>query len=227
MLGDILALTANGDDPKTGIFWVAMPLDDNANHRVVHGVLRAYDASNFANRPGAGTGVPKQLVQIWSSDHDNNQTNDSLGMFAKFTPPTVANGKVFVATFQEENPAPGMGSQVHTVNLRRARAVRQEHDRPGYLAGSRDQGRRRSRLARRVLEVLTICCLGEQMLRAKSPAIIRAGSRLHMGFLLLLVCLPASSAWADLEITASQENKAATDPLAWIPMQKKRLTFSQ
>ena len=115
MPGGILALTANGDDPKTGILWAAMPLDDNANHRVVHGVLRAFDASNFAARPGAGAGVSKQLVQIWSSDHNNNQTNDSLGMFAKFNPPTVANGKVIVATFQEENPAPGQGFQVHTV----------------------------------------------------------------------------------------------------------------
>jgi hypothetical protein len=112
MPGGILALTANGDDPTTGILWAAMPLDDNANHRVVHGVLRAFDASNFAMRPGTGDGVPKQLVQIWSSDE---KPSDSLGMFAKFNPPTVANGKVYVATFQEENPAPGAGFQVHTV----------------------------------------------------------------------------------------------------------------
>ena len=63
-------------------------------------------------RPGTGVGVPKQLRQIWSSDQ---KPSDSLGMFAKFNPPTVANGKVYVATFQEENPAPGMGFQVHTV----------------------------------------------------------------------------------------------------------------
>ena len=116
MPGGLLALTANNNDPKTGILWATMPLDDNANLKVVHGVLRAFDASNFVTRPGTGSGVPKQLVQIWSSDHGNNQTNDSLGMFAKFNPPTVANGKVFVASFQEEQQIVGSPFQIHRVN---------------------------------------------------------------------------------------------------------------
>jgi hypothetical protein len=54
------------------------------------------------------------------------------------------------------------------------------------------------------------------MFRAKSDAIIRAGSRLRIGFLFVSVCLAASSVWADLEITASKENKAANDPLVMV-----------
>jgi hypothetical protein len=112
MPGGILALTANGDDPKSGILWASMPLDGNANHKVVHGVLRAFDASNFVARPGTGMGVPKQVVQIWSSDQ---KPSDSLGLFAKFNPPTVANGKVYLAAFQEEEPVPPSGFGVHKV----------------------------------------------------------------------------------------------------------------
>ncbi len=125
MPGGILTLSANGDDPTSGILWVNMPLDGNANQRVVHGVLRAFDAANFAARPGGGVGVPKQLVQIYSTV-DNNQPNDSLGMYAKYVPPTVANGKVYMAANQEELPvnSPGEPHQV-------------EHEgepfRPGYL----------------------------------------------------------------------------------------------
>jgi hypothetical protein len=50
---------------------------------VVDGVLRAFDAEDVS-------------VELWNSDRDSR---DQLGKFAKFPAPTVANGKVFVATF--------------------------------------------------------------------------------------------------------------------------------
>ena len=65
------------------------PLAANANHFVVRGVLRAYDASDV----GKG--------ELWDSENTGNG-NDSLGQFAKYCPPIVANGKVYVATFQQE-----------------------------------------------------------------------------------------------------------------------------
>ena len=37
---------------------------------------------------------------LWTSDVQPGR--DALGYFAKFNPPTVANGKVYVATFQQE-----------------------------------------------------------------------------------------------------------------------------
>jgi outer membrane protein assembly factor BamB len=90
MPGGFLALSANGTTDGTGILWVAMPLAGNANHLVVRGVLRAFDASDVSK------------PELWDSESTGNQ-NDRLGQFAKFCPPTVANGKVYMATFQQEN----------------------------------------------------------------------------------------------------------------------------
>lgn len=89
MPGGFLTLSANGTMDGTGILWVAMPYAANANHMVVRGILRAYDASDVSKG------------EIWDSESTGNP-NDSLGQFAKYCPPTVANGKVYVATFQQE-----------------------------------------------------------------------------------------------------------------------------
>lgn len=51
------------------------------------GVLRAFDA----------TDVSKEL---WNSLQD--ATRDDLGNFAKFSPPTVVNGKVYLPTFSNQ-----------------------------------------------------------------------------------------------------------------------------
>ncbi len=98
MPGGFLALSSNSMKPDTAVLWALMPLDGNANGRVVHGVLRAFDAVNFVTRPDGSL----QLRQLWSSDHDNNHSEDSLGMYPKFSTPTIANGHVMVTTFQEE-----------------------------------------------------------------------------------------------------------------------------
>jgi hypothetical protein len=83
MPGAMLALSANGD--QNGIVWAAHPTDKNANQATVAGTLRALDADNLQN-------------ELWNSDHDP-QGSDAVGNFAKFCPPVVANGKVYVATF--------------------------------------------------------------------------------------------------------------------------------
>jgi hypothetical protein len=83
MPGGMLALSANGD--RDGIVWAAHPTDKNANQATVAGTLRALDADNLQN-------------ELWNSDHDP-QGSDAVGNFAKFCPPVVANGKVYVATF--------------------------------------------------------------------------------------------------------------------------------
>ena len=60
-----------------------------------------YDASNVG-------------VELWNSEQD--WSRDSVGSFAKFCPPTIADGKVFLATFSNEllvygRFAPGIISQ--------------------------------------------------------------------------------------------------------------------
>lgn len=83
MPGGMLSISASGNTPGTGIVWVAHPLKDNANQAVVEGIVRAYDASS--------------LKELWNSKA--NPQHDTIGNFAKFCPPTIANGKVYVASF--------------------------------------------------------------------------------------------------------------------------------
>jgi hypothetical protein len=83
----ILSLSANGNKEGTGVLWAAhadrksQPADPF--YTLEPGVLRAYDAENLSR-------------ELWNS---NMCAADLLGNFAKFTPPTVANGKVYMATF--------------------------------------------------------------------------------------------------------------------------------
>ncbi|HEX4770265.1 MAG TPA: fibronectin type III domain-containing protein [Bryobacteraceae bacterium] len=84
--GGILSLSANGSIPGTGILW-ATSSTASANHATVPGILHAYDASNVSN-------------ELWNSYQ--NQSRDDFGNLAKFCPPTVANGKVYMATFSNK-----------------------------------------------------------------------------------------------------------------------------
>ena len=82
--GGILALSANGTNAATAIVWAVHQLGGDANQQVRPGVLHAYSAQNITN-------------ELWNSEQINSR--DTVGKFAKFVPPTVANGKVYMATF--------------------------------------------------------------------------------------------------------------------------------
>lgn len=82
--GGILALSANGTKAGSGIVWAAHQLTGDANQSVRPGILHAYDAANVTN-------------ELWNSEQVS--ARDAVGNFAKFVPPTVANGKVYLATF--------------------------------------------------------------------------------------------------------------------------------
>jgi hypothetical protein len=84
MPGGMLAVSANGTNAGSGILWVSHPLSGDASGQVRPGILRAYDARNVAH-------------ELWNSEQLS--ARDSEGNFAKFIPPTVANGKVYLATF--------------------------------------------------------------------------------------------------------------------------------
>ncbi|PYT12192.1 MAG: hypothetical protein DMG59_24190 [Acidobacteria bacterium] len=81
--GGILSLSANGSTAGTGIIW-ASTSNANANRDAVPGTLHAFDATNLAK-------------ELWNSAM--NSTRDAVGNYAKFCPPTIANGKVYLATF--------------------------------------------------------------------------------------------------------------------------------
>ena len=87
MPGGMLSLSANGTTSGSGILWATLSRAGDANHAPQPGILRAYDADNVTR-------------EIWNSQQ--NATRDTLGNFSKFSPPTVANGKVYVATLSNK-----------------------------------------------------------------------------------------------------------------------------
>jgi PQQ enzyme-like repeat protein len=90
MPGGMLSLSCNGNAPHTGIVWTLAPLNDDANARPVQGVLRAYDATQF-DSDGHGNSF---LRLLWRSDQWN-----IFFLHNKFNIPIVANGKVYVPTY--------------------------------------------------------------------------------------------------------------------------------
>lgn len=84
MPGGMLSISANGSEAGSGIVWASLPLQGNANQQVVPGILRAFNAQNVAQ-------------ELWNSHQ--NAARDEVGNFAKFCPPTVADGKVYLGTF--------------------------------------------------------------------------------------------------------------------------------
>ncbi len=87
MPGGMLSLSANGTTPGTGIVWATHPLTGDANQAVRPGILQAFDAADLTK-------------VLW--DSQQNAGRDDFGNFGKFAPPTVANGKVYLATFSNQ-----------------------------------------------------------------------------------------------------------------------------
>src|SRR5882762_10171141 len=89
--GGVLTLSANGSTVGSGIIWSSMPLADNGDHGVHQGVLRAFNADDLTK-------------ELWNSRL--NAARDDSGNWPKYSPPTVVNGRVYVASF----PADGVSS---------------------------------------------------------------------------------------------------------------------
>lgn len=81
--GGILAISANASDAATAIVWASTTRGINGP-----GKLMAFKAV-------AEPSMPSQLKKIWDSDFCED---DRLDMGSGFIPPTVANGKVYLAT---------------------------------------------------------------------------------------------------------------------------------
>jgi len=87
MPGGFLSISSDGNRAGTGILWATHPLNTDGNWATVVGLLQAFDASDPSK-------------ELWNSRQ--NPTRDDLGYFAKFCPPTVVNGKVYLATFSRQ-----------------------------------------------------------------------------------------------------------------------------
>ena len=81
--GPGMALSANGSTAGSGVLWSSLPYDGDAVHQHVNGILRAFDATNIAK-------------ELWNS---KMTVSDDSGVWAKWTPPVVVNGKVYQASF--------------------------------------------------------------------------------------------------------------------------------
>jgi hypothetical protein len=79
-----LSLSANGSTSGTGIVWASRPISGTSNPGPTAGILYAFDATDLTH-------------ELWDSQQDS--ARDAVGNYAKFAPPTVVNGKVFLATF--------------------------------------------------------------------------------------------------------------------------------
>jgi outer membrane protein assembly factor BamB len=86
----MVTVSSNGTTAGTGIVWVsACPMSSSdCWHAFAPGRVLAFDAEDVSKPP------------LWSSD---GNPADASGLFAKFSPPTVANGKVYVGTATPTN----------------------------------------------------------------------------------------------------------------------------
>ena len=82
--GGVLTVSANGSTIGTGIVWASIPLNQDADVGTVEGILRAFDADNLT-------------TELWDSTMDLSR--DDMGLWPKYSPPTVENGKVYMASF--------------------------------------------------------------------------------------------------------------------------------
>jgi len=93
--GGFLAISADGNQAGSGVLWAVHQLIGDANHTVQPGFLHAYDAQDI-NR------------ELWNSEQIPSR--DHVISFAKFVPPTVANGRVYLSTFSGQMDVYGLAS---------------------------------------------------------------------------------------------------------------------
>ncbi len=82
--GAVLSVSSNGTVDSSAIVWASLPTQD-ADHGLATGLIRAINATTGA--------------ELWNSTIN---LNDAPTPFhAKFVPPTIANGRLYVATFTD------------------------------------------------------------------------------------------------------------------------------
>jgi hypothetical protein len=88
--GAMLSISANGG--KEGILWAAIHATGDSWHESRPGILHAYDADDVSH-------------ELWNSLEDAKR--DDCDNYSKMAAPTIANGKVYLASFGMENVGTG------------------------------------------------------------------------------------------------------------------------
>jgi outer membrane protein assembly factor BamB len=81
--GGSISISADGAKPGTGILWGTITNGASADHGNTGGTVYAYNAET--------------LQLLWSSQQ--NAMRDRLGTLMKFAVPVVANGKMYLPSF--------------------------------------------------------------------------------------------------------------------------------
>jgi hypothetical protein len=84
--GADIVISANGQNPSSGIVWAYTPIENTPGPQP--GYLHAYSAADFSNNI---------FHELWNNTQDDQ---DSGCAYTKFNQPLIANGKVFLPTFQ-------------------------------------------------------------------------------------------------------------------------------
>jgi len=86
--GGLFVVSSDGSKAGSGILWAIVPIAGDAWHDSATAQLFAFDATDVTKPP------------LWSSPDKPDATNgaDFVGVLAKWAPPVVANGKVYLVT---------------------------------------------------------------------------------------------------------------------------------
>ncbi len=107
--GSMLSVSSNGSLDSTGILWASYPVWCDGENYNCPGTLRAFDASDITK-------------ELWNSDINYQ---DNPGNFAKFSSPTIANGKVYLGTFSNQLVVYGLQTSTNdscnTTNIARGK----------------------------------------------------------------------------------------------------------
>ncbi len=101
MPGGFMTLSSSGGNKTTGVLFATFPSNGNANTMITNGRLLAYDAGTAVNANGK-----KSLKRLHLNPLGNSDYYD-YGKFCKFTPPVVANGMLYVPTYNQHNDVNG------------------------------------------------------------------------------------------------------------------------